>query len=86
MALLLADILPTGCFAVKQAVDHQNLKNVMGPGAALVMGPQQGGSGDLAGEKIESRPLKIAVVGLGPVGVVSKAMMLHDGLESMTNI
>lgn len=68
--LLLADILPTGVFAAVQALQHAKL-------AAILFGVVYPHSGYLP-DRIEmqnsligeDRMLTIAVVGLGPVGMV----------------
>lgn len=67
IAILLADILPTGYFAALQAFRHPNLGSSLGGIQGLV-------SQVFAEEVVEpvkdTRVLKFAVIGLGPVGVV----------------
>lgn len=72
-SLLLADILPTGYFAVLQAFTHPNLAGILNPDS-----PERGGlmSNELKAQllSIETQGpiiLNVAVIGLGPVGFVS---------------
>ena len=74
--ILLADILPTGVFAALQALQHPKLSPLLTgstyphssfvPTGALEMS----GVGGMTPLETEDRALTIAVVGLGPVGVV----------------
>jgi hypothetical protein len=71
--LLLSDILPTGVFAAFQALNHPKTLPMLtsrsypqSPGAAL---PEMGVSVPL---KAEDQVLTIAIIGLGPVGVVRR--------------
>jgi hypothetical protein len=77
IAILLADILPTGYFAALQAFQHPNLAFPLGRGIvelvdqtfaeeAVDMLDAKEGSG-------ERRLLTFTVIGLGPVGVVCRA-------------
>ena len=79
--LLLADILPTGVFGAVQLVQHPKIQPVIKgerypvasltglPGAEGVVGILQDDGWPKMTE--EDRTLNLAVVGLGPVGVVS---------------
>lgn len=74
-ALLLADILPTGYFAVKQAIHHPNLAPLLNPsvmksGIGFVDAEF---SKEIAAIATTNRPaeVNIALIGLGPVGLVS---------------
>lgn len=62
--LLLADILPTGVFAALQALQHPKLSPLL-TGSAYPSNPAL-----TTPLQTEDRTLTIAVVGLGPVGVV----------------
>lgn len=69
--LLLCDILPTGVFAAFQALNHPKTLPMLTSRAY----PQSSGaslleSGVSVPLKVEDRMLTIAIVGLGPVGVV----------------
>lgn len=78
--LLLADILPTGVFAALQCVQHPKIQPVLKgerypiaglagwPGAQGLVGVLQDDGWPKMTE--EDRVLNLAVVGLGPVGVV----------------
>ncbi len=82
--LLLADILPTGCFAALQTVQHPKLlaplTGTRYPLASISILPGQGilqnVMEDPSWPKVEDedRLLTIALVGLGPVGIVSAAL------------
>jgi len=82
--LLLADILPTGCFAALQALQHPNvLPYVSGRPYPLssplnAFGPVPGAAMALTDQlnKSEQR-LYIAIVGLGPVGLCTLVALLH---------
>lgn len=76
--LMLADILPTGAFAAIQAVNHAKvspmLSGIAYPFSAYVPSgfvPDEHANADLAPLSDDDRTLTFAVVGLGPVGVVS---------------
>jgi hypothetical protein len=75
-AILLADILPTGYFAVKQALRHPNLAPILNPRAAELgigfVSPDY--ARDISGRSASEycRTLEFAVIGLGPVGLVGK--------------
>ena len=80
--LLLADILPTGVFAAIQAVNHAKLTPMLSgtayPFSAYVPPsfiPEEQANANLAPLSAEDRVLTFAVVGLGPVGVVSWLML-----------
>lgn len=64
--LLLADILPTGYFAALQALNHQNVRPYL-DGQVFLNGESSG-----AGNATPGPPetLCIAILGLGPVGLV----------------
>ena len=64
LALLLADILPTGYFAAKQAWDHPNLSGML---KQIRDCPHQ--------PKIQLA-IHLAILGLGPVGLVSLSLLL----------
>lgn len=72
--ILLGDILPTGYFAALQAVQHPNLAYAFG-GKPFPTTPTTLGAvtidTSIAGVREEDRKLTLAVVGLGPVGLVS---------------
>lgn len=73
--MLCGDILPTGYFAALQALGHPNLGPIMqGQTYPLVLGnllPRIVGTQQAVARVLpEDRKLTIAVVGLGPVGVV----------------
>lgn len=72
--LLLADILPTGYFAVLQLLQHPKLLPLLGgnpyPHPTLVLGDPVGKS-TIAPRDV----LNIASIGLGPVGIVSSAFL-----------
>lgn len=77
--LLLCDILPTGVFAAFQALNHPKIQ----PMLTSRPYPQSAGAAALESGlpvslKPEDKALTIAVVGLGPVGVVSQRMGLLD--------
>lgn len=68
--LLLADILPTGYFAALQLLEHPKLRALLSgkpyPHSTLASG------GSTGGQMTTSREiLNIALIGLGPVGIVS---------------
>lgn len=84
--ILLADILPTGCFAAQQALQHANLLPI------LKSRPYPWSSGLFSDDAksdllatthswlpltYEDSVLTFAVVGLGPVGLV-RSLMLHS--------
>lgn len=75
LSLLLADILPTGCFAAMQVLKHPNWLNGVGRGWLTSKEQGKGGRHD---EK--RREMKVAVIGLGPVGVVRSASQNHSFL------
>ncbi len=61
LLLLLCDVLPTGYFAAQQALQHPNLQYVLS--SSWLNTP--------ALPRDAERILAIAIVGLGPVGMVS---------------
>ena len=70
--ILLADILPTGAFAALQALQHPKLSPMLAgvsypPSASAHVGSQFTGTTQLTNS---DRTIIIAIVGLGPVGVV----------------
>jgi hypothetical protein len=69
--LLLADILPTGIFAALQALQHPKLAAILSGIAYPFSGYIPGVMGGESSLLSEDRSLTIAVVGLGPVGMVS---------------
>lgn len=83
LAILLADILPTGYFAAVQAFRHPNLS------ASLDRGERNGFMDSLYLKEIENLPnpdsgyeIRFAIIGLGPVGLVSAAI----GFQVMQHI
>lgn len=62
--LILSDILPTGYFAAKQAFSHPNLEAFRTPVISVA---------SAAPLTDEDRVITVAVVGLGPVGIVSRS-------------
>lgn len=72
-ALLLADILPTGLYAVKQAFQHPNMaqilnRNAMPTGIGFV---DKSFRKEIAGVVVTmEHVVNIAIIGLGPVGLV----------------
>jgi len=90
--LLLADILPTGCFAALQTVQHPKLlaplTGTRYPLASISILPGQGMlqnvMDDPSWPKVEDedRLLTIALVGLGPVGICALVSLL-DLLSSL---
>ncbi len=86
--LLLADILPTGAFAAIQALQHPKIATILtgkpypsGPVVPRSVADHQA----LAQLQSEDRTLTIAVVGLGPVGVVSFSPFRTTQFQSMLN-
>lgn len=73
--LLLADILPTGAFAALQALQHPKLAPIVNgspyPYNSFV--PNSSTLPRFGGLAAEDHTLTIAVVGLGPVGIVSSS-------------
>ena len=79
--LLLADILPTGVFAVTQALQHPNILPILNskpfPTSSFTQGSATEQSSvtlltdDLPPLTDADKKLTIAVIGLGPVGLVS---------------
>jgi hypothetical protein len=79
--LLLADILPTGVFAVTQALQHPNILPIVNSKPFLTSSLAQESATELSSVTLltEGLPpltdadkrLTIAVIGLGPVGLVS---------------
>lgn len=79
--LLLADILPTGVFAVTQALQHPNILPIVTSKPFLTAALEQGNTAEQSSITLltEGLPpltdadkvLTIAVIGLGPVGLVS---------------
>jgi hypothetical protein len=83
--LLLADILPTGVFAAVQALNHAKLSPMLSaksyPFSAYVPAsfiPDEPANANLAPLSHDDRALTFAVVGLGPVGVVSDCHIFRD--------
>lgn len=80
--LLLCDILPTGVFAAFQALNHPKMLPILTSRSY----PQSSGAGLQGGAasapfKAEDKVLTIAIVGLGPVGVVRRwSLTGPDGL------
>ena len=74
--LLMCDILPTGVFAAFQALNHPKvLPMVTGlPYPASSLGTEAVATSKLTGE---DQALTIAVIGLGPVGLVSLPLRLR---------
>jgi hypothetical protein len=64
--LLLADILPTGYFAALQALNHQNMRPYL-DGDVFLNGEA---SGAVSATQGPTETLCIAILGLGPVGLV----------------
>jgi threonine dehydrogenase-like Zn-dependent dehydrogenase len=79
MAILLADILPTGYFAALQAFQHPNLAFLLGGGVAGLVdqtfAEEVVDNSDAKGAHSEGRLMTFAVIGLGPVGVVRAILM-----------
>lgn len=79
--ILLGDILPTGYFAALQAIQHPNLAYTFGgkpfPTASTVLNAI---TVDTSIAKVldEDRKLTLAVVGLGPVGLVGVCTSRYD--------
>lgn len=71
--LLLADILPTGVFAALQALQHPKLASILSDTPYPRNGYVPAGLGFDSSSTLlqEDRSVTIAVVGLGPVGMVS---------------
>ena len=76
--LLLADILPTGVFAALQTLQHPKISPVITGKAYPFNGLLPEAADDISEAfttggslREEDRNLRIAVVGLGPVGIVS---------------
>ena len=67
--LLLADILPTGYFAALQLLQHPKLLPLLSgnPYPCPTLAPNPAGES----RTVPSDPLTIALIGLGPVGIVS---------------
>jgi len=80
MAILLADILPTGYFAALQAFQHPNLAFLLSRGdVGLVYqasAEEVVDNSDAKGAYSEGRLITFAVIGLGPVGVVRHAVLM----------
>ena len=80
--LLLADILPTGVFAALQALQHPKLSPFLTgsayPSSSFVPAGilETAGVGAMKPLEVEDRALTIAIVGLGPVGVVCDPYIL----------
>jgi threonine dehydrogenase-like Zn-dependent dehydrogenase len=75
--LTLADILPTGIFAVQQAINHPKLAPVVtGKPWPLCFGQVDLGVGNKIGLTSDERILTVAIIGLGPVGVCAAVSML----------
>lgn len=81
--LLLADILPTGVFAAIQALQHAKL-------APMITGTPYPFSGFMPHTQTQGLPalpfgdrdITFAIVGLGPVGVVSQSSTVTARFES----
>lgn len=73
--LLLADILPTGVFAALQVLQHPKISPILTgkayPFSSCILGGVTGSDSNALACQREDRILTLAVVGLGPVGVVS---------------
>lgn len=76
--LLLADILPTGAFAALQALQHAKASPMLTarpyPFSDFVPGVENSVEAASAPLLDEDRTLTFAIVGLGPVGVVSEVL------------
>lgn len=78
--LLLADILPTGVFAVTQMLQHPNILPVINskpfPIASFIASESEKSSATLLTDNLppltnRDKQLTLAIIGLGPVGLVS---------------
>lgn len=77
--LLLADILPTGVFAALQALQHAKMSPMLSASPYPFSGFVPGAESNiqtLAPLSIDDRTLTLAIVGLGPVGVVGAIVRL----------
>jgi hypothetical protein len=79
--LLLADILPTGCFAALQALQHPNVLPYLSGKPYLQSSPLHAfgpvpGTGLAQSEQLTDaeKRLTIGIIGLGPVGLVSPSL------------
>ena len=66
--LLLSDILPTGYFAALQLLQHPKLAPLLSGDAYPLLTLEPGLAGGPTSASTE--PLNIAMIGLGPVGIV----------------
>lgn len=69
----MADILPTGVFAATQALAHGKIRPML-KGAVYPALENTGANGLTL--TAEDRKLTIAVIGLGPVGIVSTSLAI----------
>jgi hypothetical protein len=80
--LLLADILPTGVFAALQALKHPKLlPTTTGEPYPFCLLPEQSRGAANSLLQAEDRLLTFAIVGLGPVGIVSRHAMFTFGVQ-----
>ena len=82
--LLLADILPTGVFAAIQPLQHPKLAAILSGVAYPHNGYLPAGLEKTPSLAAEDKVLTIAIVGLGPVGMVSINIFitLHQMIEA----
>ncbi|PVF93548.1 hypothetical protein CPB86DRAFT_790003 [Serendipita vermifera] len=83
-AILLADILPTGYFAAKQALRHPNLAPILNPKVGELgigfVSPEY--ARDISGRSASEycRAIEFAVIGLGPVGLCALISLVDQAL------